>query len=152
MGTPQKREDRKHQIQELLDQFSWRFLPCELSVFVNELWCRVLQEPALVIARGKPENWASAVVYVIAQLNYLFIPGEGELLLTEDGVCEFFGTKKRTALDKSELIADALGIQMGEPGLCAPESVQRFSKLKALAAMRKERAALERRRRFRVMR
>ena len=50
--------------------------------------------------RGKLENWASGVVYAIAQINFLF-DKSFEPSISADDICDYFNTKKSTASNKA---------------------------------------------------
>lgn len=55
--------------------------------------------------RGKLENWASGIIYAIAQINFLFDKSQ-EPHTSPDEICDFFSTKKSTASNKARDIRD----------------------------------------------
>ncbi len=57
--------------------------------------------------RGKLEIWASAVVYAIGQINFLF-DNSFEPYLTPDDICNYFKTKKSTVSSKARTIREIL--------------------------------------------
>jgi len=79
----------------------------------------------LSIQRGRIEIWASAIVHVIARVNFLFDP-ENEISITADDVCKFFGTKKTTVSSKAGLIQKACDIYFGNKEYCTPEISDMF--------------------------
>jgi len=83
----------------------------------QRLWEKVGRKRTYVITGGKKEIWASAVVYVIARLNFLFDPANPNYL-TADQICAFFGTKKSTVASRAGDIEKACKIRMGHEGLC----------------------------------
>jgi tetratricopeptide (TPR) repeat protein len=60
--------------------------------------------------RGKLEIWASAVVYAIGQINFLF-DKSFEPYLTPDDICNYFNTKKSTVSSKAKTIRDILKLE-----------------------------------------
>lgn len=57
--------------------------------------------------RGRLEIWASAVVYAIGQINFLF-DNSFEPYLTPDDICNYFNTKKSTVSSKARTIREIL--------------------------------------------
>lgn len=53
--------------------------------------------------RGKIEIWASAVIYAIGSINFLF-DKSFEPYMTSDQICQYFGTKKSTVSNKASQI------------------------------------------------
>jgi Domain of unknown function (DUF6398) len=78
------------------------------------------QERSYVITGGTKEVWASAVVYVIARLNFLFDKASPNYL-TADTICGHFGTKKGTVSARAAEIEKTCQIRVGHEGLCRPE-------------------------------
>ncbi|MBW2217684.1 MAG: hypothetical protein JRF34_10920, partial [Deltaproteobacteria bacterium] len=101
-----------------------------LNTLYTDLAFRLLRMIAgdrqLNLQRGRGEIWAAAIIYVIAQLNFLFDP-EMEICISPDDICGFFGTKKSTVSSKAGLIRKELDLYYGHPDLCAPELVEMFS-------------------------
>lgn len=60
--------------------------------------------------RGRLEIWASAVVYAIGQINFLF-DKSFEPHLTPDDICNYFNTKKSTVSSKAKTIRDILKLE-----------------------------------------
>ena len=79
-----------------------------------------------MITGGRPEVWASAAVYVIARLNFLF-DRQSKNFLPPDTICNFFGTRKNTISAKATEIEKACKITMGQDGFCSPEIVDSLS-------------------------
>lgn len=66
-----------------------------LVAYTRKLWDQIGRKRNYVITGGTKEVWASAVVYVIARLNFLFDRSSPHYL-PPDTICGFFGTKKGT--------------------------------------------------------
>ena len=120
MTSDPKKHARIEEVRELLDTFSRQRLTPELSGYVKRLWEQIGRKRTYVITGGKKEIWASAVVYVIARLNFLF-DRDSPHALSADDICDFFGTRKSTVASKATQIEKACRIQMGHEGLCFPE-------------------------------
>lgn len=120
MATDPKKAARIEEVQGLLDAFSQEHLTAELAGYVRKLWEQIGRKRNYVITGGKPEIWASAVVHVIARLNFLF-DRDNPHYLPPDVICDFFGTKKSTVSAKAAEIEKAARIRMGQEGLCSPD-------------------------------
>ncbi len=120
MTTDAKKTARIEEVQKLLDAFAEEHLTTELAGYVRRLWEQIGRKRNYVITGGKAEVWASAVVYVIARLNFLFDRSNPHYL-PPDAICAFFGTKKATVSAKAAEIEKACRIQMGQEGLCSPD-------------------------------
>lgn len=117
MGVSPEKQARIDEVQELLDAFSKEHLTRELTEYLQALWEKVGRKRTYVITGGKKEIWASALVYVIARLNFLFDPANPNYL-TADQICAFFGTKKSTVASRAGDIEKACKLRMGHEGLC----------------------------------
>jgi len=114
-----RKQERVEEVQALLDAFCEAKLNPQLASYVRALWDKVARKRTYVITGGKKEVWASAVVYEIARLNFLFDRTSPNYLPPDD-VCDFFGTKKATTANKAVQIEKACRLQMGHEGLCDP--------------------------------
>lgn len=120
------KSERIKEIEELVDAFNSRYCDEVIGGFARELLARLGRKRKLDITRGRKEIWASAVVYVIARLNFLFDP-ESEIRFTADIICDFFETRKQTVATKATLIERACRLRLGEPGLCRDEISRKFT-------------------------
>ncbi|MBW2039466.1 MAG: hypothetical protein JRI46_07720 [Deltaproteobacteria bacterium] len=101
----------------MLEEFSKQHLSLELSGFVFKLWEQIGKKRNYIITGGKKEVWASAVVYVIARLNFLFDKNNPNYL-PPDAICGFFGSKKTTVAARASEIEKVCKIHIGQEGLC----------------------------------
>jgi len=120
MDEKEKKIRQLAEIKNLLAEFSTQYLTEELAGYVFILFEKLGRKRTYPITRGKTEVWASAIVYVIARLNFLF-DTENPNYLTADVICDFFGTKKSTVSTKATDIEKACNIRMGEEGLCSSD-------------------------------
>ena len=120
MDMKAKKLRRIQDVLTLLEEFSKQHLSPELSRFVFKLWEHIGKKRNYIITGGKKEAWASAVVYVIARLNFLFDKNNPNYL-PPDTICGFFGSKKTTVAARASEIEKVCKIHMGQEGLCSPE-------------------------------
>lgn len=120
MKTDTRKEERVHEVRILLQDFGKAKLPPEIANYVLTLWDMIVRKQNYVITGGKSEVWASAVMYVIARLNFLFDRSSPHYL-PPDEICGFFATKKSTIAAKASDIEKACRIRMGQEGLCNAE-------------------------------
>lgn len=115
-----RKEQRIAEVRSLLDDFGKAKLPTEIAGYVSGLWDMIGRKRNYIITGGKKEVWASAVVYVVARLNFLFDRNSPHYL-PPDEICGFFGTNKSTVSAKAAEIEKTCRIRMGHEGLCRPE-------------------------------
>jgi hypothetical protein len=120
MDMNAKKLSRIQEVIALLEEFSKHYLSPELSGFVFKLWEQIGKKRNYIITGGKKEVWASAVVYVIARLNFLFDKNNPNYL-PPDAICGFFSSKKTTVAARASKIEKVCKIHMGQEGLCSPE-------------------------------
>jgi len=120
MATDARKAARIKEVEELLEAFSPEHLTPELAGYVRRLWEQIGRKRNYVITGGKPQVWASAVIHVIARLNFLFDRSSPHYL-PPDVICGFFGTKKSTVSAKAADIEKACRIRIGHEGLCSRE-------------------------------
>ena len=117
-----KKQVRIDEVKALLADFSERHLASspDLAGYIEKLWDQVGRKRNYVITGGAREVWATAVVYVVARLNFLFDTASPHYL-SADTICGHFGTKKGTVSARATEIERACRIRMGHEGLCSPE-------------------------------
>lgn len=111
---------RMNEVKELLEKFATAHLNDELLEYCYKLWDKIGRKRNYIITGGKKEIWASAVIYAIARLNFLF-DFKSSKPLTTDMICNFFGTKKSTVSTKATEIEKTCKIRIGEEGLCSSD-------------------------------
>ena len=121
-----KKAKRIEDVRLLLQEFAKAYLTPELTDYVLLLWEQIGRKRNYVITGGKPEIWASATVYVIARLNFLF-DRQSKTFLPPDTICNFFGTRKNTISAKATEIERVCRIRMGQDGLCNPDIADSLS-------------------------
>jgi hypothetical protein len=126
MNEKETKQARAKEIGDLINEFCNRYLNDELHGYAIRLLEKLTREKTYSIISGKIEIWASAIIYVIARLNFLF-DSQNPNHISHDTICDFFGTKKSTVGNKATDIEKACKIRIGEEGLCNPEITESFS-------------------------
>ena len=103
-----KNEEIKVKEKELLDMvesFSKEHINKEYAKICSNLVKKMGRKHDVPFKRGKIEIWASAVIYAIGQINFLF-DKSFEPYVTADEICDYFKTKKSTVSSKAKTIRD----------------------------------------------
>jgi uncharacterized protein DUF6398 len=116
-----KKQARIDEVKALLADFSRQHFASapDITGYIEKLWEEIGRKRSYVITGGTKEVWASAVVYVIARLNFLFDKASPNYLTT-DTICSHFATKKTTVSARAGEIEKACRIRLGHDGLCRP--------------------------------
>ena len=109
----EKTLQKKNQLISMVSGFSDEYLDEELKDLNVKLVEKLARKREVPFKRGKLENWASGIVYTIAQLNFLF-DQSFEPFITADDICSFFDTKKSTAANKARDIRKLLNLKLGD--------------------------------------
>ena len=125
-NSDDKKSKRIEEVRILLQEFAKTHLTPELTDYVLRLWEQIGRKRNYVITGGRAEVWASATVYVIARLNFLF-DRQNKTFLPPDTICNFFGTRKNTISAKATEIKRVCRIKMGQDGLCSPDIADSLS-------------------------
>jgi hypothetical protein len=121
-----RKSKRIEDVRLLLEEFGKAYLTPQLTDYVLRLWEQIGRKRNYLITGGKPEVWASATVYVIARLNFLF-DRQSKPYLPPDTICNSFGTRKNTISAKATEIERVCKIRMGHDGLCSPDIAESLS-------------------------
>ncbi len=120
MNEKEKKQERAEEISNLINEFCNRYLNDKLQSYAMKLLKTLTRKRTYSITSGRIEIWASAIIWVIARLNFLF-DSQNPNNISTDTVCDFFDTKKSTVGNKATDIEKACKIRMGEEGLCNSE-------------------------------
>jgi hypothetical protein len=117
-----KKQARIDEVKAMLADFSKEHLATapDVAGYIEKLWDQIARKRSYVITGGTKEVWASAVVYVIARLNFLFDKASSSYLSPET-ICGYFATKKGTVSARAAEIEKLCRIRVGHEGLCRPE-------------------------------
>lgn len=101
----EKTKQKEEQLIEMVSSFCDEFLNEEYKQLCVKLVEKLGRKHNVPFKRGKLENWASGIIYAIAQINFLFDKSQ-ELFTSPDEICDYFNTKKSTASNKARDIRD----------------------------------------------
>jgi len=121
-----KTNEKIESIDSMIETFGRRHLNTLYTDLAFKLRQMITGSRKLSIQRGRVEIWAGAIIYAIAQLNFLFDP-EMEICISPDEICEFFGAKKSTVSNKAGQIRKELDLYYGHPDICTPELIEKLS-------------------------
>jgi len=95
--------ERQRQLLHTVEKFCTQKLNEEYFELCEKLILKMGRKREIPFKRGKIEIWASAVIYAIGSINFLF-DKSFEPYMSSDKICEYFGTKKSTVSNKASQI------------------------------------------------
>ncbi len=120
MNEKEKKQERAKEISNLINEFCYRYLNDDLRGYAMKLLEKLTRKRTYSITSGRIEIWASAIIWVIVRLNFLF-DSQNPNNISTDTICDFFDTKKSTVGNKATDIEKVCKIRMGEESLCNSE-------------------------------
>ena len=100
-----KTKQKEDQLIQLVRRFCHDMLDSEYEELAVNLVEKMGRKHEVPFKRGRLEIWASAVIYALAQVNFLF-DKSFEPYISADDICNYFNTKKSTVSDKARRIRD----------------------------------------------
>jgi hypothetical protein len=120
------KQDRVEGIRDLIVKFGDTHLTPELKTYCLKLLDLLAKKRTCDITRGQIDIWASAIVLVIARLNFLF-DKKGLIYLPVEKIYEYFGTKRGAVSLRAAEIEKVCKITIGHEGLCDQEISDQLS-------------------------
>jgi hypothetical protein len=120
MELKMTKKERINELHDLAGAFCKDNLTDELNSYVDRLIDMLIRSKIYDVGKGKIEILASAVVCVVARLNFLF-DKKNDNHISIDKICNYYGTKKRTIEKKANEIESVCKIMIGHEGLCGEE-------------------------------
>ena len=114
------KKEKINELHDLAGAFCKDNLTDELNSYVDRLIDMLIRSKTYDVGKGKIEILASAVVCVVARLNFLF-DNKNDNHISIDKICNYYGTKKRTIEKKANEIESVCKIMIGHEGLCGEE-------------------------------
>lgn len=114
------KKEKINELHDLAGAFCKDNLTDELNSYVDRLIDMLIRSKTYDVGKGKIEILASAVVCVVARLNFLF-DKKNDNHISIDKICNYYGTKKRTIEKKANEIESVCKIMIGHEGLCGEE-------------------------------
>ena len=102
--------DQKHEkLSEMVEDFCDEYLNEEYNLFAQNIIEKMADERSVPFKRGKLEVWASAVIYVVCQINSLF-DDSNEVHITRKDIFKFFNTNQSTVSLKANNIRNRFNL------------------------------------------
>jgi len=124
-SDPKQLAERIAQIKDRIAEFGDKRLDDTYTGFATGLCDAVAATDRLYIHRGRIDIWAAAIVYAIAQLNFLF-SSDPHHHLSPDELCNWFKVKKTTVSSKAGTIRNTLDLYYDDERFCAPHITGNF--------------------------
>lgn len=96
----------------------------ETAMLCRKLAAALARKRPSPLARGKPEVWAAAIAYAIAQINFLFDRSQTPHT-TPGELSDFFGAPQATASNKAKQIRDLMKIRFLDVEWSRPSTLDR---------------------------
>ena len=122
---PEQLAARIEQVRSKIIVFGSSRLHETYTEYALRLCSAIAASSNLNLHRGRPEIWAAAIVYAIAQLNFLFDPSTPNHLTTDE-VAAWFDVKKPTVSGKAGMIRETLELFHDDMRFCAPHITRIF--------------------------
>ena len=120
--VPKAMQPRFEEITTLTDAVCSEHLTTEYTDLCRKLCAALSRKRPSPLARGRPANWAGAILYTIARVNFLFDPAQDPHMSADD-ICDAAGVNKNTASAKSTQIMDMLDIYQLDPNWALPSKM-----------------------------
>ncbi len=114
------RNCRMIRIKKSISEFYSLYPNAELAGYAVKLLETIDQNPELNILHGKMAIWTSAIVAVIARLNFL-LDRNSDNYMPKRLISSHFGTNIFTVTNKASLIQESCGISMFDSRFTKPE-------------------------------
>jgi hypothetical protein len=118
-----RKGDRIQEVRNLLGSFGKAHLTHEITTYCFNLLDMLGRKRSIDITRGKREIWASAIVCVIARLNYLFYK-ESIKHISMNMIYDYFNTKAGAVGVRAVEIEKVCKITIGHEGLCRKDIME----------------------------
>lgn len=118
-NVPGKMRDRYDAIVSITDEFCKAYLNEEYLALSRRMTAALSRKRPSPLESGQAKSWAAGVLYALAQVNFLFDPGQDPHMSATE-LCELAGVSQSTATSKSRQIWDRLDLMQLHPEWCLP--------------------------------
>lgn len=98
--TKQEIKQLEEKLLEMTNTFCTQQLNEDYRQLCEKLIRKLGRKKVIPFQKGKPEVWASAVVYALGSINFLFDKSSEPYMETKQ-ICEYFGTNNSTVSKKA---------------------------------------------------
>src|SRR5665647_1602418 len=88
-------KQKKDALIEMTDGFADRYLDEDYKILCRKLIDKMSRKRQVPFLSGRLDIWASAVVYALGQINFLF-DKSSEPNVSANDICDYFGTRQST--------------------------------------------------------
>ncbi len=117
--VPKEMQPIFEDIAERMDAFCQSHLNDECAAMARRMSAALARKRPSPLNSGKRNVWACAILYALAQTNFLFDKTQ-TLHATPDELCDWFDVSKSTAGSKAKQVRDRLKIGLFDPKWCLP--------------------------------
>ena len=114
------KKERMKELHDVTGAFCKDHLTEEYHSYVDRLIDLLGRSKKYDVGKGRIEILASAVIFVVARLNFLF-DKKTDNYISIDLITDYYGTKKITMEKKAKEIESVCKIMVGHEGLCREE-------------------------------
>jgi hypothetical protein len=118
---------RIQEILNLLDDFGKGHFTDEITAYCLNLSNILGRKRTIDVTRGKKEIWASAIVCVIARLNFLLIDKKNNNYISMSRIYDYFNTKAGAVNVRAAEIEKVCKITIGHEGLCSQDIMKELT-------------------------
>jgi hypothetical protein len=121
---PAALESRYGEIIKITDAFCQQHLNNEYQDLCRKMAATLCRKRPSPILTGKANSWASAIVYSIGRINFLFDKSQTPHMRADE-LCKHFGLSSSTVSAKSKAILDTLKSMVMDPRWTLPSLMER---------------------------
>jgi len=111
-----------NKVVEMTDDFCKKYLNDEYRELCEDMAWTIYEE-GLPVESGKPNSWASGIVYALGRVNFLHDPSQSPHMSSAE-IAKGFGVSQGTMMAKSRIIRDELDLIQLDPDWCLPSRLR----------------------------
>lgn len=123
-SVPQSMRPLYEEIARRTDALCHEHVDEEFAMLCRTLAAAPARKRPSPLVRGKPEVWACAIAYAMAQINFLFDRSQTPHM-TPGELCAFFGVAQTTASNKAKQIRDLFKMGYFDVEWSRPSTIDR---------------------------
>ena len=121
-SVPKKMQETYDVIVALTDAFCETHLDEEYADMCRRLAAKLSRKRPSPLARGRPKNWAGAIVYTIGRVNFLFDASQTPHVSAQE-LCDVMNVNQSTVSNKARDIEEMLDIGLMDPVWTLPSRI-----------------------------
>jgi hypothetical protein len=121
-SVPQTTRSVYEVVTGLTDRYCRDHVDEEFATLCRHVAAALARKRPSPLMRGKPEVWACAIAYALAQVNFLFGPSQSPHTAPRE-LSSFFGLAQTTAGNKARQIRELLNMDSFDPAWSRPSQI-----------------------------